>query len=337
MHAFPNISKISTQKSQIRRLGVLTSGGDAPGMNAAIRAVVRYSIFHNIKVYGIKRGYAGLLENKIEPMNESSVANIIQRGGTILKTARCPEFHTPKTREKAAKILKKHKIDALVIIGGDGSFRGAHLLEQEHGIRVMGVPGTIDNDIAGTEDTIGFDTAVNTGIDAIDRIRDTASSHDRIFLVEVMGRNTGFIALEVGIGGGAENVIVPEHKTSIQEIIHSIKRGTKRGKASSIIVVAEGPKPGYIESIAKKLNREGFQARVCILGHIQRGGSPSSHDRLLASTLGSAAVAHLLSGKSDSMVGVRGGKIVCVPLTEVYGVSKPLPEGLMDLTRVLAI
>jgi 6-phosphofructokinase 1 len=324
-------------KTHLKRIGVLTSGGDAPGMNAAIRAVVRYGIFHKVQIYGIRRGYAGLLENQIERLIESSVANIIQRGGTILKTARCPEFHDPKIRKKAANILKKHKIDGLVVIGGDGSFRGAHLLEKEHGIKVMGVPGTIDNDIPGTDDTIGFDTAVNTAIDAIDRIRDTASSHDRIFLVEVMGRDTGFIALEVGIGGGAENVIIPENPLSISEIIESLKRGIKRGKASSILVVAEGRSPGYLDRLAKNLRKNGFQTRACILGHIQRGGTPSSHDRLLASILGAAAVGYLLSGKSNSMVGVQNGKVKCVPLSEVFEVRKPLPNGLTYLTRVLAI
>lgn len=322
---------------KLRAIGVLTSGGDAPGMNAAIRAVVRYGISKDCKVYGIMRGYSGLLENQITPMVQSSVANIIQRGGTILKTARCPEFHEKKNRKKAAEILKKHKIDALVVIGGDGSFRGAHLLETETGFPVVGVPGTIDNDIAETEDTIGFDTAVNTAIEAIDRIRDTASSHDRIFLVEVMGRNTGFIATQVGIGGGAESVIIPEYAPPIASICSNIRRGMRRGKASSIVVVAEGPKPGYANRIAQQIEKRGFSTKVCILGHIQRGGSPTSHDRFLASTLGASAVAGLLGGRSNCMVGIQKASVHFVPFTRTFNIKRPMSQAELDLSQTLAI
>lgn len=330
------VPQLKTRR-KLRAIAVLTSGGDAPGMNAAIRAVVRYGISKGCKVHGVMRGYSGLLENQITPMVESSVANIIQRGGTILKTARCPEFQEKKNRKKAAEILKNHHIDALVVIGGDGSFRGAHLLENETGFPVIGVPGTIDNDIAETEDTIGFDTAVNTGIDAIDRIRDTASSHDRIFLVEVMGRNTGFIATQVGIGGGAESVIIPEYAPPIDEICKNIRRGMQRGKASSIIVVAEGPKPGYASRIATQIEKRGFSTKVCILGHIQRGGSPTSHDRFLASTLGASAVAGLLAGRSDCMVGIQSGSVCLVPFTKIFKKRRPMSRAELDLARTLAI
>lgn len=319
------------------RLAVLTSGGDAPGMNAAIRAVVRYGISHGCDVYGIQKGYSGLLDSQIDPLSASSVANILQRGGTILKTDRCLEFHKKSVRKKAAAILRDHGIGGLVVIGGDGSFTGAHLLETETGFPTIGVPGTIDNDISGTEDTIGFDTAVNTAIEAIDRIRDTASSHDRIFLVEVMGRNSGFIAAEVGIGGGAETIFVPERKPRLSEVCETIERGIRRGKGSSIIVVAEGHEPGLSSRLAKDLSAHGYSAKVCILGHTQRGGSPSAHDRLLASVLGASAVAYLLAGKSNSMVGVQKGQVTLVPFKKVIGAKKQLQDQLLSLSQALAI
>lgn len=320
-----------------RKIGVLTSGGDAPGMNAAIRAVVRYGIANGCEVYGILKGYSGILTGQIERMSASSVANIIQRGGTILKTDRCEAFYKKSVRKEAAALLREQGIDSLVVIGGDGSFTGAHYLQKETGIEIMGVPGTIDNDIWGTEDTIGFDTAVNTAVEAIDRIRDTASSHDRIFLVEVMGHSSGFIALQVGIGGGAETIIVPgEADNSISQICRTVDRGFQRGKASSIIVVAEGPKPGLSTRIAGGLTRKGYHSKVCILGHTQRGGTPSSHDRLLASALGSSAVAHLLAGRSGAMVGIQKDQVVVVPFTRLVGRKKELSVDMIHLAKVLA-
>lgn len=324
-------------KKTKRSIAVLTSGGDAPGMNAAIRAVVRYGIYRGCSVYGVTKGYSGLLEGEIHPLSVSSVANIIQRGGTILKTDRCLPFYKKPVRREAANILRRKGIDGLVVIGGDGSFTGAHLLEKENGFPTVGIPGTIDNDICGTDDTIGFDTAVNTAIEAIDRIRDTASSHDRIFLVEVMGRSSGFIALEVGVGGGAETIIVPEREESMATLSMTIERGVARGKTSSIIVVAEGHTPGKTYAIAEYLKKKGYSAKVCILGHTQRGGTPTAHDRLLASSLGTAAVAHLLSGKSNAMVGVQKDQVVLVPFKDVIGKKKTLQKEALALAQVLAI
>lgn len=332
MLATPNLKIMK----DIRALAVLTSGGDAPGMNAAIRAVVRYGLAHGCEVYGVYKGYSGLLEGQIHPLAASSVANIIQRGGTILKTDRCEAFYKKATRREAANILRRKGIDALVVIGGDGSFTGAHLMETETKFPCMGVPGTIDNDIAGTEDTVGFDTAVNTAVDAIDRIRDTASSHDRIFLVEVMGRSSGWIALRTGIGGGAETIIVPEERETIARICKTIERGSNRGKTSSIIVVAEGHHVGRSQEIAKELEKRGYNPKVCILGHTQRGGVPTAHDRLLASVLGASAVAYLLAGKSNSMVGVKNNQVVLVPFKNVIGHKKELNKDIMSLARVLA-
>jgi 6-phosphofructokinase 1 len=322
--------------SSMKAIAVLTSGGDAPGMNAAIRAVVRTAISHGCEVYGVNKGYSGLLEGQINPMTVGSVANIIQRGGTILKTDRCLAFHQKSVRREAAQLLKRKGIGGLVVIGGDGSFTGAHLMQKETGFPVIGIPGTIDNDIAGTEDTIGFDTAVNTGIDAIDRIRDTASSHDRIFLVEVMGRSSGFIACQVGIGGGAETILVPEKKETLAAICKNIDRGSKRGKSSSIIVVAEGEKPGLSQRLATDLTRRGYNPKVCILGHTQRGGSPTAHDRMLASILGASAVTYLLAGKSNAMVGVEKNEVVLVHFKNVIGVHKQLPMQLLKVAQILS-
>ena len=318
-------------------IAVLTSGGDAPGMNAAIRAIVRYGISQGCQVHGIMKGFSGLLDEEIINLSVSSVANIIQRGGTILKTDRCENFQKKTFRKKAAAVLRNNEIGGLIVIGGDGSFTGAHLMEKETGFPVIGVPGTIDNDIAGTDDTIGFDTAVNTAIGAIDRIRDTASSHDRIFLVEVMGRSSGFIGLQVAMGGGAETVILPEKKESIENICRTIERGIARGKTSSIIVVAEGPRPGLSARIAADLEKKGHASRVCILGHTQRGGSPTAHDRVLASVLGATAVYHLLSGRSNAMVGVQRDRVVLVPLAEIIGKRKVVSSELLKLAQVLSI
>ncbi len=331
------VPKLKIKNNAVKRIAVLTSGGDAPGMNAAIRAVVRTTIALGSEAMGIQRGYAGLLEGLVHPLVPSSVANIIQRGGTILRTSRCPEFHKVSGRKKAIEILRRQGVDSLVVIGGDGSFRGAHLLHQESGIPVIGVPGTIDNDIPGTDDTIGFDTAVNTGIQLIDKIRDTASSHDRIFLVEVMGRHSGMIALHTGIGGGAESIIVPEVKSSLDSICESIDRGVRRGKTSSIIVVAEGCQFGGVTPLAKELEKRGYSTKIAILGHTQRGGSPSAHDRLLSSTLGAVAVHALLSGVKEGMVGVKGREVQITSFKKITGKPAVLPAELLLIAKNLAV
>ena len=298
-------------------IAVLCSGGDAPGMNCAIRAVVRTAIYNNIQVTGIKRGYAGLLRGEFQAMNLSSVGNIIQRGGTILQTSRCPEWQKAEYRAKAVEILKHQGIEALIVIGGDGSFNGAKALWEEHQFPVIGIPGTIDNDISGTEYTIGFDTAVQTGIEAVDRIRDTAHSHARTFLVEVMGRNSSAIALKVGVCTGAENILLPHEKINHQKLNDDIQRGMARGKDSSIIIVAEGPIAGRsydIQSVLKDLYH--LNAHVAILGHIQRGGSPSSNDRFIASQMGNMAVQSLMDGKFPMVTVVRAGKVLMAPLDQ---------------------
>jgi 6-phosphofructokinase 1 len=323
-------------RNVLKSIAVLTSGGDAPGMNAAIRAVVRTAVSRGCAVHGVSKGYSGLLEGRLAALQASSVANIIQRGGTILKTDRCKAFYRKSARREAAAYLRREGIEGLVVIGGDGSFNGAALLQKETGFPAIGIPGTIDNDIAGTEDTIGFDTAVNTAIDAIDRIRDTASSHDRIFLVEVMGRSSGFIALEVGIGGGAEAILVPEKRESLREICANLARGTKRGKSSSIIVIAEGRKPGLVQNLALGLGRRGYSPKICTLGHIQRGGSPTAHDRMLASALGASAAHALISGESNSMAGVQDDRVVLVPFKNVIGRVKALPMSLLKMAQTLA-
>lgn len=328
---------IEKHKVKIRSIGVLTSGGDAPGMNAAIRAVVRTGIYLGREVYGIEKGYKGLVEGLVRPFELAGVANIIQRGGTILKTSRCMEFHQKKYRKAAVEDLRRRGIDALVCIGGDGTFRGAQKLWEEFGLPVAGVPGTIDNDLWGTDVTIGFDTAINTGLHAIDQIRDTASSHDRLFVVEVMGRNSGYIAMDVGIGGGADAIVVPEKKTTVAQIASQIQRGLNRGKTSSIIVVAEGHKSGNSMEIAKQLKEKyGFAARVCILGHVQRGGSPSARDRKVASVMGALAVRELLAGHTCFMTGVQGMDAVLVPIAEAVKERKQMHTDLFELAHVLA-
>lgn len=321
----------------LKRIGVYTSGGDAPGMNAAIRAVVRTAIPSGFEVVGIKQGYTGMMNGTFETLQLSSVANIIQRGGTVLKAGRAPEFLKPESRSQAAANLKKAEIEALVVIGGDGSFRGAHALWEEHKIPVIGVPGTIDNDIYGTDRTIGYDTAVNTALDAIDRIRDTAASHDRLFIVEVMGRDSGFIAVDVAVAGGAEEVFIPENLASVDRAIQHIQRGLARGKSSSILVAAEGQNPGRAYDLADQIRRKsGFEAKVCILGHIQRGGSPTAGDRILASRLGYTAVRALQKGLTDCMVGEAGGQLVTVPLTDCIGKKKRVPNELIELAQLLS-
>lgn len=322
----------------MKKIAVLTSGGDAPGMNACLRAVVRTSLYQNVQVVGIKQGYDGLIAGNFIPMDLRSVANIIQLGGTVLKTGRSQAFLQAEGRRIAAHNLKNIEVDGLVVIGGDGSFRGAKELHTESGLPVVGIPGTIDNDISGTEETIGFDTAINTAVDAIDRIRDTAFSHDRIFIVEVMGRNSGFLASEVGLAGGAEQVIVPEFPVDIEKIAKKLSSSLAKGKLSSIIVLAEGQKPGraydLVDSLRKKLPI--INPTVCILGHIQRGGKPSAHDRNLASLMGSAAVNHLLSAKSGhGFVAVSGGKYHILPLDSAFTL-RPLRSDLIKLTDILS-
>ena len=299
---------------KISSIGVLCSGGDAPGMNAALRAVVRYGLAQGLKVYGIRKGYRGLIQGQWDSMDERSVANIILRGGTILKTDRCLEFHKKKWRKIAAEQARIASIDALIVIGGDGSFRGAHALWTEWKLPVIGIPATIDNDIAGTEETLGFDTAVNNALDAIDKIRDTASAHERTFLIEVMGRNSGHIAMDVGIGAGAEAILIPEVNWSVAHLASRIQAGISKGKMSSIIVVAEGKEPGCSMQLAKVLKQKyDLEAKVCILGHLQRGGAPTARDRLLGSIFGVQAVQALIQGKTDKMVGIVKGREVLVP------------------------
>ena len=325
------------KSENLKKIGVYTSGGDAPGMNAAIRAVVRTAIVNGIEVVGVIQGYTGLVENEFIPLTLSSMANIIQRGGTILKTGRAPEFHKSEVRKKAMDHVRAAGLDAMVCIGGDGSFAGAHLLWQEHQFPIIGVPGTIDNDIAGTDSTIGFDTAVNIALEAIDRIRDTAASHDRLFIVEVMGRDSGFIATDVGIAGGAEDIFIPENPTTADQAIERIKRGMARGKKSSILIAAEGHKPGRAYDLAEAIRKKsGFDAKVCILGHIQRGGSPTAIDRILASRLGAAAVDSLRRGECDAMVGVSHGDVVVVPFDNVIGSKKHVKDELVQLLRSLS-
>lgn len=323
---------------KIRRIGVLTSGGDAPGMNAALRAVVRRGIAARLELVGIERGYTGMLRNDFFDLTARSVSNIIQRGGTILKTDRCKEFLEAEGRSKAARHLRSHGVDGLVVIGGDGSFRGAHALCTEHDIPVIGVPGTIDNDLYGTDFTIGFDTAINNAVDAIDKIRDTAAAHERLFLVEVMGRKSGFIALAVGLAAGAEMVVIPEEPMEIDAICQTLESGLERGKASSVVVVAEGDVAGGVFKIAERMKaRGGQEVKVVVLGHLQRGGNPTARDRILASTLGAAAVEALLAGKRDVMVGEVNGVAETCPLEETFTRKHPFNRATLELAKVLAI
>lgn len=313
-------------QSEIKKIGVLTSGGDAPGMNAAIRAVVRSCSFYNIECAGIFRGYQGLIENDIEELTARSVKNIISRGGTFLKSARSREFMTKEGRQKAFDNCVKAGIDALIVIGGDGTFTGGLIFEDEFDLPVIGIPATIDNDINGTDFTIGYDTALNTVVEAIDKIRDTASSHNRLFLVEVMGRDAGDIALNSGIGAGAEEILIPEENMGVDRLLESLRRSRKSGKTSSIIVVAEGDKSGKnIFELAEHIeqNFDDYEIRVSVLGHIQRGGSPSCYDRVLGSKLGVGAVDALLQGERKIMIGIHHLKVVSVPLaTALKGEAK---------------
>ncbi|NIK74776.1 6-phosphofructokinase 1 [Thermonema lapsum] len=324
----------------MKKIGVFTSGGDAPGMNAAIRAVVRTAIYKEVEVVGILRGYNGMIAGNFIPLQSHSVSNIIQRGGTILKSARSKEFMTYEGRKKAFEQLQKAGIEGLIAIGGDGTFTGAKVFYEEFGIPTVGIPGTIDNDLYGTDYTIGYDTAINTALDAIDKIRDTADSHDRLFFIEVMGRDSGYIAIACGIAGGAELVMVPETLTTIEEVVQTINQGWKRSKTSSIVVVAEGDEEGNVHEIAAKVaaRLEGkYDIRVSTLGHIQRGGSPTARDRILASRLGVAAVEALLAGKQNIMIGVVNDEITHVPFEDAIYKEKPIRQEFIELVRILSI
>ncbi|MDA9294401.1 6-phosphofructokinase [Flavobacteriaceae bacterium] len=325
---------------EIKRIAVLTSGGDAPGMNAAVRAVVRTSVFYQLECYVVYQGYQGLIDGKIKQSNARSVNNIINKGGTILKSARSLEFRTPEGRQKAYGNIKKFAIDALVVIGGDGSFTGAMIFQSEFNFPVIGIPGTIDNDIFGTQHTLGYDTALNTVVEVIDKIRDTASSHNRLFFVEVMGRDAGHIALNTGIGAGAEEILIPEENRGLEQLLESLKRSEKSGKSSSIVVVAEGDKTGknvfelaaYVEQ-----NLPYYEVRVSVLGHMQRGGAPSCFDRVLASRMGVHAVESLREGKSQVMVGVMNDKMELTPLEDAIKGKSEINKDLLRVTDILSI
>ncbi|MDC1060656.1 6-phosphofructokinase [Flavobacteriaceae bacterium] len=325
---------------EIKRIAVLTSGGDAPGMNAAVRAVVRTSVFYGLQCYVVYQGYQGLIDGKIKQANARSVNNIINKGGTILKSARSLEFRTPEGRQKAFDNVKKFDIDALVVIGGDGSFTGALIFQSEFNVPVIGIPGTIDNDIYGTQYTLGYDTALNTVVEVIDKIRDTASSHNRLFFVEVMGRDAGHIALNTGIGAGAEEILIPEENRGLDQLLDSLKHSEKSGKSSSIVVVAEGDKTGknvfelatYVEQ-----NLPYYEVRVSVLGHMQRGGSPSCFDRVLASRMGVHAIESLREGKSKVMVGVMNDKMELTPLEEAIKGKSEINKDLLRVTDILSI
>ena len=320
----------------MQKIALLTSGGDAPGMNACIRAVARKAIYHGLEVLGIKRGFNGFIEADMEPLNLRSVGDIIHRGGTILHTARSEHFLTPEGRAKAYENVKRFGIQGLVAIGGDGTFRGARAFYQEYGFPVIGVPATIDNDIPGTDQTIGFDTAVNTAVEAINKIRDTATSHERTFVIEVMGRNYGFIALAAGLAGGAESILIPERPFNYDEICERLIRGNRRGKQHSIIVVAEGAASG-IEVGLKIKERTGFDTKVTILGHLQRGGTPTATDRILASRLGAKAVELLMIGEANKMVGIKAGEVVSLNYDYALSQIRSIDQEMYNLAGVLSI
>jgi len=322
----------------MKRIGVLTSGGDSPGMNAAVRAVVRCGVHHGVEVFGIDRGYQGLIEGAISRMERGSVSGIICRGGTILRTARCQAFFKPEGRAEAARQLAGHGIEGLVVIGGDGSYQGAQKLHAEYGVRCIGLPGTIDNDIGGTDFTIGYDSALNVAVEAIDRIRDTAASHGRIFFVEVMGRNSGYLAMMAGIAGGAEQILVPESPTRIEDIAQNLRDGIARGKTSSIVVVAEGDDAGNAIEVARKMAAisEFKDYRVAVIGHLQRGGSPTAFDRILASRLGVRAVEALLDGETGKMAGVRGNDVILCPLSEAWERRTQFDPSFLRTAAILA-
>ncbi|SFI82505.1 6-phosphofructokinase [Thermoflavimicrobium dichotomicum] len=318
----------------MKRIGVLTSGGDAPGMNAAIRAIVRSGIYYGLEVYGVYRGYSGLIQGDIKPLSLRAVGDIIHRGGTILYSARSDEFRTEEGQKKAVDQLKKHQIDGLITIGGDGTFRGARQLARL-GVPTIGVPGTIDNDIAGTDFTIGFDTAINTVLDSLDKIRDSASSHERIFVVEVMGRDAGDIALWAGLAGGAESIIIPESPMQLDELVTRLEQSIARGKKHSIILVAEGV--GSAVDIARELKERGLDTRLTVLGHVQRGGKPTAFDRVLASRMGAKAVECLMQGKSGQMIAIRNNEVISVDFEKALQQKHEPIMSLYDLSKILSI
>lgn len=323
----------------MKKIGLFTSGGDSPGMNACIRAVVRSAIYHKIEVVGIQKGYNGMIEGDFVSLNSQSVANILQRGGTILKSARSQDFMTSEGRKKAYANLVDYGIEGVVAIGGDGTFTGANVFNSEFEIPFIGIPGTIDNDLFGTDNTIGYDTALNTVIDAVDKIRDTASSHNRLFFVEVMGKDAGFIALRSGIATGAEAILVPETKTYIDKLIEKLEQGRRRSKTSGIVIVSEGDDEGGAYEIAQKVKEKfsHYDTRVVVLGHIQRGGKPSARDRVLASQLGNAAVEFLVKGEINKMVGIVNNSIVLTPFTKAIKYNKELNPSLLKLVDILSI
>jgi len=325
--------------ANIKCVGLLTSGGDSPGMNAAIRAVTRAAIYNGLEVKGIYRGYKGLITNEILPFKTNNVSNIIQQGGTILKTARCDEFRDPEGRRFAYETLQKEGIDALVVIGGDGSLSGGHIFAQEYNFPVVGLPGTIDNDLQGTDMTIGYDTALNTIMQAVDKIRDTASSHERLFFIEVMGRNAGFLALDGAIASGAEAVIIPEIWTEVDQLEELIKNGFRKTKNSSIVLVAESEVTGGAMGMAERVKKEypQYDVRVTILGHIQRGGSPTASDRILASRMGAASIDALMEDQRNVMMGIDDDKIVYVPFSKAVKKDKPINRDLLNTLRILSI
>ncbi|WP_353183522.1 6-phosphofructokinase [Parapedobacter lycopersici] len=324
----------------INKVGIFTSGGDAPGMNACIRSAVRTALHDGLSVMGIYHGYQGMIDRNFSEMNSRSVSNIIQLGGTILKTARCRDFQSPEGRKQAYEHIRAAGIDALIAIGGDGTFTGAEVFSREHDIPVVCVPGTIDNDLYGTDFTLGYDTATNTVIEAIDKIRDTAASHDRLFFVEVMGRDSGCIALNAGIAGGAEAILLPEKETAIEALCDQLSLAASSNKSSTIVIVAEGEKNGGAYHVAREVKArfDFYDTKVTILGHLQRGGSPSSFDRVLASRLGFAAVRQLLAGETRIMVGIQGNKITSTPLTEALSnKAVKLEKDMLEMVKVLAI
>ena len=323
----------------IKRIAVYTSGGDAPGMNAALRAVVRTASYNDMHVYGIMRGYEGMIDGDLKRLERGDVGNIIHRGGTILKTARCQRFLTPEGRRSAYESLKAFDIDACIAIGGNGTFTGASVFNEEYDIPFIGIPGTIDNDLYGTDFTIGFDTAVNTAIEAVDKIRDTADSHNRLFFVEVMGRNSGFIALNTGIGSGAGGVLIPEKDTTPEALIDFLKKGARRKKLFSVVIVAEGNQSGNAQDMARIVNEafDFYDTKVTIIGHLQRGGSPTAMDRVLASRLGFAAVEGLLNGKENVMAGLVNNQVEYTPIIEAITKQKTPSNDLLRMAEILAL
>ena len=334
-----SVEKTEYMEYKLKCIGILTSGGDAPGMNAAIRAVTRAAIFNGIRVKAIYRGYKGLITGEIKEFQTQNVSNIIQQGGTILKTARCDEFRTTEGRKQAYETLKKEEIDALIVIGGDGTFTGARVFAQEFNIPIVGLPGTIDNDLFGTDSTIGYDTALNTIVEAVDKIRDTASSHERLFFIEVMGRDAGFLALNSALASGAEAAIIPERETKEDQLAELIQNGFRKSKNSSIVIVAESEVTGGANGLAERMHREypGYDVRVTILGHIQRGGSPTAYDRILASRMGVAAIDALMDEQRSIMIGIVNDEIVHVPFTKAIKDDKPVNERLLGVLQMLSI